>query len=428
MPIFDGLEPRDEEVENFKMNSPNPRRLLLRNKDRIRILESTDSDSFLDRSAISLTGNSSFKDFNNSYQDVGTSTQLDEDIQIVADTSTPLASDINKEPNTEHIIINAMEEPEKQSDQFEDARQSLDDTYEDMQKFEDVSEIVMPDDPPVNELAAKIPHPTGIICTRPEYYTKPTLDELINYISEDGTCVVQGFTIGRIGYGNVRFSEAFDVSNLNIDEFVFFRDKEINIYPDEAKKPSLGQGLNRKAQVTLDKVWPYNKKQKIIVKDVESLVQMDYADRLRKLCEKQGTRFVDYRPETGSWVFKVDHFSKYGHRDSDDSDIDECTDKDLAKIEEAKKPIEEKVLEKVQPDIVAELNEVAGGEDLAQGLNHELLSNADLIASTLKAGLLEDYGLRSPDTSFNLSMGLDPSKKYASRTMFHMSNFDIGKH
>lgn len=148
----------------------------------------------------------------------------------------------------------------------------------------------------------------------------PSLDELIKFISEDGTCVVKGFTVGRVGYGSVYFPDAFDVSNLNLDEFVYFRHKEINIYPDDSKKPPLGQGLNRKAQVTLDKVWPMDKKAKQVVSDVNSLTKMDYAGRLRRLCEKQNTRFVEYRPDTGSWVFKVEHFSKYGHRDSDEED------------------------------------------------------------------------------------------------------------
>lgn len=161
-------------------------------------------------------------------------------------------------------------------------------------------------------------HLTGIILTRPEYYTVPSLDELV--ISEDGTCVVQGFTVGRLGYGNVCFPEAIDVSNINIDELVHFRHKEITIYPDDTKKPPIGQGLNRRAQITLDKVWPLDKKAKEHVTDVDSLMKIDYAGKLRRLCDKQNTRFVEYRPDTGSWVFRVDHFSKYGHPDSNDED------------------------------------------------------------------------------------------------------------
>lgn len=163
-------------------------------------------------------------------------------------------------------------------------------------------------------------HPTGITLTRPEYYTVPLLDELL--IAEDGTCVVQGFTVGRLGYGNVCFPEAIDVSNINIDELIHFRHKEITIYPDDTKKPPVGQGLNRRAQITLDKVWPMDKKAKEHVTDVDSLMKIDYAGRLRRLCDKQNTRFIEYRPDTGSWVFKVEHFSKYGHPDSDDEEED----------------------------------------------------------------------------------------------------------
>jgi nuclear pore complex protein Nup98-Nup96 len=57
------------------------------------------------------------------------------------------------------------------------------------------------------------------------------------------------------------------------------------------------------------------------ITDPERLKQMDYEGKLRRVCAKLQTRFLEYRPETGSWVFKVHHFSKYGLYDSDEEDM-----------------------------------------------------------------------------------------------------------
>lgn len=39
---------------------------------------------------------------------------------------------------------------------------------------------------------------------------------------------------------------------------------------------------------------------------------MRYGEKLEEATAKLGVRFVDYKLETGSWVFEVQHFSKYG--------------------------------------------------------------------------------------------------------------------
>lgn len=149
------------------------------------------------------------------------------------------------------------------------------------------------------------PHPTGIVLRRPGYYTIPSLDELNEYLDEEGTCVVPNFTIGRKGYGNVYFSESMDVAGMNLDEIVIFRHKEVILYPDEDNKPLVGTGLNRKAQVTLDQVWPHDKTIHQPIKDPVRLEAMDYESKLRRICDKHDTRFLEYRPDTGSCVFKV---------------------------------------------------------------------------------------------------------------------------
>ena len=50
------------------------------------------------------------------------------------------------------------------------------------------------------------------------YYTIPPIDDLKNYLSEDGSCIVPNFTVGRDGYGNVYFGKELNVAGLNLDE------------------------------------------------------------------------------------------------------------------------------------------------------------------------------------------------------------------
>ncbi|XP_004537879.1 nuclear pore complex protein Nup98-Nup96 [Ceratitis capitata] len=181
-------------------------------------------------------------------------------------------------------------------------------------------------------------HPTGITLRRIGYYTIPSLDDLKSYLAEDGSCTVPNFTVGREGYGNVYFGKEMDVAGLNLDEIVHFRNKEIIIYPDDDNKPPIGSGLNREAQVTLDQVWPHDKTMHEPIKDPVRLADMDWEGKLRRVCDRNDTRFIEYRPETGSWVFRVKHFSKYGLNDSDEEDDGVPTDPKKAKMVAAGTP------------------------------------------------------------------------------------------
>jgi len=179
------------------------------------------------------------------------------------------------------------------------------------------------------------------------------MNELAELVDQDGSCYVDGFTIGRYDYGNVYFPDRFNVAGLDLDSigkiivvfiqfkyilFIYFffsnymyiisvhiRHREIIIYQDDEIKPPLGEGLNRKATVTLDRVWPNDKTTKQPITSPDRIAPTNFVVKLQRACAKLKTHFVDYRADTGSWVFNVEHFSKYALVDSDDEvEITEC--------------------------------------------------------------------------------------------------------
>ncbi|KAM4620966.1 nuclear pore complex protein Nup98-Nup96 isoform 2-T3 [Polymixia lowei] len=168
--------------------------------------------------------------------------------------------------------------------------------------------------------AQQSPHPAGIVLGRVGYYTIPSMEELADMVDQNAQCVVENFTVGRKGYGSVFFPGEVNLTGLNLDEIVHFRRKEVIIYPDDKNKPAEGEGLNRRAEVTLDGVWPNDKTTCTQIKSPERLADMNYEGRLENASRKQGARFLEYRPETGSWVFEVAHFSKYGLQESDEEE------------------------------------------------------------------------------------------------------------
>lgn len=78
--------------------------------------------------------------------------------------------------------------------------------------------------------------------------------------------------------------------------------------------------MNRKATVTLDRVWPNDKTTKQPITSPDRITAVNFVAKLQRASNKLGASFVDYRSDTGSWVFNVEHFSKYALIDSDDED------------------------------------------------------------------------------------------------------------
>ena len=145
--------------------------------------------------------------------------------------------------------------------------------------------------------------PPVLVLTGEGYYTVPPLSQLT--LDTEGQCHVTGFTVGREGYGSIHYPDTLNVANLNLDDTVFIRHKEVIVYPDDMNKPPLGEGLNRPAQITLDKVWPLDKSSGDTIRSPDRLRNMNYEEKLKRASNRLGARLIEYRPDTGSWIFKV---------------------------------------------------------------------------------------------------------------------------
>ncbi|KAF1762420.1 hypothetical protein GCK72_010682 [Caenorhabditis remanei] len=162
----------------------------------------------------------------------------------------------------------------------------------------------------------------GVKLSKPDYFSLPTINEMKNMVKNGKVVLPEGLTIGRSSYGSVFWPGKFELKDIVLDEVVVFRHKEVTVYPNEEEKAPEGQELNRPAEVTLERIWYNDKKTKKEVRDVVQLAEVGWREHLERQTIRMGATFKDYRAETGSWVFRVEHFSKYGLADDDDEPME----------------------------------------------------------------------------------------------------------
>ncbi|XP_057547928.1 nuclear pore complex protein NUP98A-like isoform X3 [Amaranthus tricolor] len=155
-----------------------------------------------------------------------------------------------------------------------------------------------------------------------DYYTEPRIQELAaKERAEPGFCRhVKDFVVGRHGFGSIRFLGETDVRRLDLESLIQFNNREVIVYMDESKKPLVGQGLNKPAEVTLLNIKCYDKKTGNQIVDGPRIEK--YKEILKKKAEEQEAEFLSYDPAKGEWKFRVKHFSKYMLCDDDNWDID----------------------------------------------------------------------------------------------------------
>ncbi|KAK3228229.1 hypothetical protein Dsin_008091 [Dipteronia sinensis] len=160
---------------------------------------------------------------------------------------------------------------------------------------------------------------------RSDYYTEPRIQELAaKERAEPGFCRrVKDFVVGRHGYGSIKFLGETDVRRLDLESLVQFNNREVIVYMDDSKKPPVGQGLNKPAEVTLLNIKCFDKKTGLQYTEGPKIEK--YKEMLKRKAEDQGAEFISYDPIMGEWKFRVNHFSEYkfGEEDEDrDIDID----------------------------------------------------------------------------------------------------------
>ncbi|XP_019428183.1 PREDICTED: nuclear pore complex protein NUP98A-like isoform X4 [Lupinus angustifolius] len=153
---------------------------------------------------------------------------------------------------------------------------------------------------------------------RSDYYTLPRIHELAaKERAEPGFCShVKDFVVGRQGYGSIQFLGETDVRGLDIESLVQFNNREVIVYMDDAKKPPVGQGLNKPAEVTLLNIKCFDKKSGQQYTEGPKIEK--YKDMLKRKAEDQGAEFVSYDAAKGEWKIKVNHFSGYKLDEEDD--------------------------------------------------------------------------------------------------------------
>ncbi|CAI2348329.1 unnamed protein product [Caenorhabditis sp. 36 PRJEB53466] len=171
---------------------------------------------------------------------------------------------------------------------------------------------------PTEETAAQENMAAGVRLSKPDYFSLPTINEMKSMVKNGRVVLEDGLTIGRSSYGSVFWPGKIELKDVVLDEIVIFRHREVTVYPNEEEKPAEGQELNKPAEVTLERIWYTDKKTKKEVRDVVKLAEVGWREHLERQTTRMGATFKDFRAETGSWVFRVEHFSKYGLADDDE--------------------------------------------------------------------------------------------------------------
>jgi nuclear pore complex protein Nup98-Nup96 len=205
------------------------------------------------------------------------------------------------------------------------------------------------------------------------------------------------------------------VRGLDLESIIQFNKCEVLVYMDESKKPPVGQGLNKPAQVTLLNVKCVDKKTGQHYSDGPEVEKFE--KRLKNKTEKQGAEFISYSALKGEWKFQVQHFSRFGlDVDSDEEDGIPQSD-------------QQKAFHSSGMDMMEGVEEGTLYEDLEdtiyespQNVSALLTNTGDDIEEESEEVLIEELQTIAPQPALPHSLpahlGLDPLKMQQMRALF----------
>lgn len=167
--------------------------------------------------------------------------------------------------------------------------------------------------------ASASPEPTVAEPKLGEYWMKPSRRAIRKLPREEQKAFV-GFTVGRVGMGQVVFDAPVDLTAIDLDDLfvntVKIERRTITVYPDERCKPAQGKGLNVPSTLSVQNVYPRKRGQ------MRDASEQEVQNFIKKLKAYPDTEFVSYDPKTHTWVFKVQHYTTYGLDDEEDEEED----------------------------------------------------------------------------------------------------------
>lgn len=138
--------------------------------------------------------------------------------------------------------------------------------------------------------------------TKDGFYTIPSSSELASKTMKELQSV-EGFTVGREGFGEIKWIEPVDVRGLDLNIAVDIQRGEVAVFPERD-----AYQLDARARVTLKGMYKKDKKTGKVTQDKAQVAK--YAAKLEVYCENNDLRFLEYDADEGEWVFEVSAFSE----------------------------------------------------------------------------------------------------------------------